>query len=64
MCSTSKLLLSATNKCRFIDTRGECKEYSYDDIKVALKVTRLFYMMLLFILLPVKLVYVLPVSHL
>ncbi len=40
-----------------------CKECPYDDIKVALKVTRLFYMMLLSILLPVKLVYVLPGSH-
>ena len=33
------------------------------DIKVALKVTRLIFLMLLYILLPVKLVCVLPGSH-
>ncbi len=40
-----------------------CKECFSDGVKVALKVTRLFYMMLLSILLSVKLAYVLPVSH-
>ncbi len=40
-----------------------CKECLLDVIKVVLKGTRLIYLMLLYILLPAKLVCVLPGSH-